>query len=42
MENLLRMVAIGNNKKKMEIKDYPCYLIYEDGRVWSKNRQKYF
>jgi hypothetical protein len=20
----------------MEIKDYPCYLIYEDGRVWSK------
>tara|TARA_R110000822_G_scaffold90160_1_gene208615 strand:- start:406 stop:843 length:438 start_codon:yes stop_codon:yes gene_type:complete len=24
----------------MEIQDYPNYLIYEDGRVWSKNRKK--
>ena len=23
----------------MEIQDYPNYLIYEDGRVWSKKRQ---
>jgi hypothetical protein len=25
----------------MEIKDYPNYLIYDDGRVWSKNRKKF-
>jgi len=23
----------------MEINDYPNYLIYEDGRVWSKKRK---
>jgi len=25
----------------MEIQGYPNYLIYEDGRVWSKNRKRY-
>ena len=25
----------------MEIVDYPNYLIYEDGRVWSKNRNRF-
>ena len=25
----------------MEIENYPNYLIYEDGKVWSKNRNNY-
>ena len=25
----------------MEINDYPNYLIYEDGRVWSKTSNRY-
>ena len=25
----------------MEIQNYPNYLIYEDGKVWSKNRNNY-
>jgi hypothetical protein len=25
----------------MEVKDYPNYLIYEDGRVYSKNKNKF-
>ena len=27
--------------RKMEINDYPNYLIYEDGRVYTKNRKRF-